>query len=96
MWRSVPATALQPVPGGWDGPGEVGTVFLSTEYDAGWELRGDVATPGGGVRVGDQLPDRRRARRIRHTESLPARMQAVLLTLIWLVALWATRKPVAR
>ena len=33
---------------------------------------------------------------VRHDGGLPARIQVVLLTLLWLAALWATRKPVAR
>ena len=41
---AFPPAALEPVPGGWDGPARSGTVFLSTEYDAGWELAGDVPT----------------------------------------------------
>ena len=45
MWRNVPATALEPVPGGWDGAAVDGTVFVSTEYDAGWELREALGDP---------------------------------------------------
>ncbi len=45
MWRRVPATALERVPGGWDGGGVDGTVFVSTEYDAGWELQGVTRRP---------------------------------------------------
>jgi len=96
MWRSVPAAALQPVPGGWEGPGAVGTVFLSTEYDAGWELEATSRRPEVAFGWATSFPTDSEPVVIRHTESLPARMQAVLLTIIWLVALWVTRKPVAR
>jgi MYXO-CTERM domain-containing protein len=34
--------------------------------------------------------------RIRHGGSVPAKIQVALLTLLWLAALWATRKPVSR
>jgi hypothetical protein len=34
--------------------------------------------------------------RIRHGGSVPARIQLALLSILWLAALWATRKPVAR
>jgi GT2 family glycosyltransferase len=95
MWRPIPATPLQRVRGGWDGPGLGGTVFLSTEYDEGWELQGtsrpEVAFGWATSVRADGAPIR-----IRHGGSLPARIQAVLLTIIWLAALWTTRRPVAR
>ena len=96
MWRPVPAVPLERVSGGWNGPGLEGTVFLSTEYDAQWALRGLSVRPevafGWATRfeaTGDPV-------QIRHEGQLPARMQVVLLTVLWLAALWATRKPVAR
>jgi GT2 family glycosyltransferase len=96
MWRRVPATALERVPGGWDGVDVDGTVFVSTEYDDGWELQGVTQRPevafGWATRFraeGDPV-------RIRHGGSVPARIQVALLTILWLSALWATRKPVAR
>jgi hypothetical protein len=96
MWRSVPAAPLQPVRGGWDGPGAEGTVFLSTEYDAGWELEGTARRPEVAFGWATSFRTAGEPVQIRHAGSLPARMQVVLLTIIWLVALWATRKPVAR
>ena len=95
-WRAVPAVPLERVSGGWDGPRLEGTVFLSTEFDARWALRGGSVQPevafGWATRfeaTGDPV-------QIRHEGQLPARMQVVLLTVLWLAALWATRKPVAR
>jgi hypothetical protein len=96
MWRSVPAAPLQAVRGGWDGPGAEGTVFLSTEYDAGWELEGTTRRPEVAFGWATSFRTEGEPVRIRHAGSLPARMQVLLLTIIWLVALWATRKPVAR
>ncbi len=96
MWRPVPAVPLERVSGGWNGPALEGTIFLSTEYDAQWAFQGDSVGPevafGWATRfeaTGDPV-------RIRHEGQLPARIQVVLLTLLWLAALWATRKPVAR
>jgi GT2 family glycosyltransferase len=95
-WQPVPAVPLERVPGGWDGPGTAGTVFLATEHDAQWELRGTSAEPQ--VAFGwatsfqaDGLPVR-----VRHGGRLPSGIQVVLLTVLWLAALWATRKPVPR
>jgi GT2 family glycosyltransferase len=96
MWRPVPAVPLQRVSGGWDGPGPGGTVFLSTEYDAQWELRGGPTGPDVAFGWATSFQADGAPIRIRHGGQLPARIQVVLLALFWLAALWATRKPVAR
>lgn len=97
MWRPVPAVPLDRVPGGWDGPEREGTVFVSTEYDAGWELRTAARAPPD-VAFGWATSFRAEGApvRIRHGGTVAARIQVGLLTLLWLAALWATRKPVAR
>jgi hypothetical protein len=96
MWRSVPATALERVPGGWDGPGVDGTVFLSTEYDAGWELEGSARGPEVAFGWATSFRAEGDPVRIRHGGSVPAKIEVALLTILWLAALWATRKPVSR
>jgi hypothetical protein len=96
MWRSVPAVGLERVPGGWDGTGPAGTVFLSTEHDAGWELESDTGDPEVAFGWATSFRAEGGSIRIRHEGSLPARIQVALLSLLWLAALWATRKPVAR
>jgi GT2 family glycosyltransferase len=95
-WRPVPATPLQRVRGGWDGPGPAGMVFVSTEFDAGWQLEGTSRRPEVAFGWATSFRADGEPIRIRHGGSLPARIQAVLLTIIWLAALWATRRPVAR
>jgi GT2 family glycosyltransferase len=96
MWRSVPATALEQVPGGWDGAGVDGAVFLSTEYDAGWELQGSARGPEVAFGWATSFRAEGDPVRIRHDGSVPARIQVALLAILWLAALWTTRKPVAR
>jgi GT2 family glycosyltransferase len=96
MWRRVPATALERVPGGWDGSRVDGTVFLSTEYDPGWELQGGARRPEVAFGWATSFRAEGEPVRIRHGGSVPARIQVALLTFLWLAALWATRKPVAR
>jgi hypothetical protein len=101
MWRSVPAVPLERVPGGWDGPGTdgpgtEGTIFLSTEYDAGWELGGGSTGPEVAFGWATSFRAEGDPVRVRHGGSVPARFQVVLLSMLWLAALWATRKPVAR
>jgi GT2 family glycosyltransferase len=95
-WRPVPVAPLQRVRGGWDGPGPAGTVFVSTEYDAGWQLEGTSRRPEVAFGWATSFRTEGEPIRIRHGGSLPARIQTALLTIIWLAALWATRRPVAR
>lgn len=96
MWRRVPATALERVPGGWDGVAVDGTVFVSTEYDAGWQLQGGARRPEVAFGWATRFRAEGEPVRIRHGGSVPAKMQLALLSILWLAALWATRKPVAR
>ena len=96
MWRPVPSVPLEPVSGGWDGPALEGTIFLSTEYDAQWAFQGDSGRPEVAFGWATSFTATGDPVRIRHEGQLPARIQVVLLTLLWLAALWATRKPVAR
>jgi GT2 family glycosyltransferase len=96
MWQPVPAVPLERVPGGWDGPGTEGMAFLSTEYDARWELRGEARRPEVAFGWATSFPAEGEPIQIRHGGSVAARIQVALLTLLWLAALWATRKPVAR
>ena len=76
-----------------------GLALVSTEFEPAWRLdasNGDVVTPDRGVRLVDGL---RRSCRI---APRPVRRQwirtweTIVLGLLWLVALWVTRKPVAR
>jgi hypothetical protein len=96
MWQPVPAVPLARASGGWDGPATPGTVFVSEEYDAQWALRGDPAEPEVAFGWATSFEAGGGPVQVRHEGGLPARIQVALLALLWLVALWATRKPVAR
>lgn len=96
MWQPVPAVPLEDVSGGWNGPGLAGTVFLSTEYDAQWRLQGASAGPDVAFGWATTFEAGGEPVKVRHEGRLPARIQLALLALLWLAALWATRKPVAR
>jgi hypothetical protein len=96
MWRPVPNVPLERVPGGWDGPAVNGTILVSTEYDAQWGLEGASAEPEVAFGWATSFPSAGEPVQVRHAGGLPARIQLALLTLFWLAALWATRKPVAR
>ncbi len=96
MWRPVPADPLEPVSGGWKGPAVEGTIFLSTEYDAQWARREHSSRPEVAFGWATMFRSTGDPVQLRHGGQLPARIQVVLLTLLWLAALWATRRPVAR
>jgi hypothetical protein len=95
-WRPVPAVPLRAVRGGWDGPAAQGTVFVSTEHDDGWTLAGTTEPPDVAFSWATSFPAIGRPVEVRHDGALPARIQVALLAVLWLVALWITRKPVAR
>jgi len=97
MWRRVPAVPLDRVSGGWNGPGGLeGTIFLSTGYDAQWALQGTAARSEVAFGWATSFRATGEPVRVRHEGRLPARIQVALLAVLWLAALWATRKPVAR
>ena len=95
-WRPVPAIPLRAVPGGWDGPAADGTVFLSTEHDDDWTLEGSTEPPDVAFAWATSFLATGGAVEVRHGGALPAKIEVALLTVLWLVALWVTRKPVAR
>jgi GT2 family glycosyltransferase len=96
MWRPVRATPLRPVRGGWDGPPQEGTVFVSTEHDDGWALRGGDEAPAVAFGWATSFGTEGQPVEIRHEGRLPATIQLWVLVLLWIAALWFTRKPVAR
>jgi len=96
MWQPVSAVPLERVSGGWNGPALPGTVFLSFEYNAQWALRGASSQPEVAFGWATTFRSGGEPAQVRHEGGLPARIQVALLVLIWLAALWVTRKPVAR
>ncbi len=96
MWQPVPAFPLERVSGGWNGPALPGTVFLSFEYDAQWALRGVSAGPEVAFGWATSFQASDEPVQVRQEGGLPARIQVALLVVLWLAALWVTRKPVAR
>jgi hypothetical protein len=95
-WRPVATVALEPASGGWDGPAAEGTVFLSTEFDPAWELEGADVDPDVAFGWATSFPADGEPVRVRHEGSVAGWIQVALLAAVWLVALWVTRRPVAR
>jgi hypothetical protein len=95
-WLPVQSVPLEPVPDGWDGPAAEGTVFLSTEFDPGWELGGADADPEEAFGWATSFPSEGEPVHVRHEGGVAATIEVVLLAVLWLAALWVTRKPVVR
>jgi GT2 family glycosyltransferase len=86
---------LDQVQGGWSGGHGSGPVFLSTEYQGAWDLEGSETPPERAFGWATAFPSAQAPVSIRYGSQWPATIQAVLLALVWLAALWITRKPVA-
>jgi hypothetical protein len=95
-WRSVPASPLESVDGGWDGPPARGTVFVATEFDRGWSLEGTARAPTPAFGWATSFPADGDEVRVRHSGGFAANVRVALLVVLWGAALWVTRKPVAR
>ena len=96
---AVRATSLDAVPGGWSGVAPAaGTVFLSTAFSPDWRLASatgdqrpreafgwatEFDAPAGNVRV-------------RFADQWIRTLETIVLGLLWVAALWITRKPVTR
>ncbi len=93
---AVAASPLRAVQGGWDGEGG-GPVVISTEYDDAWELvgSGESASDSFGWGTGFASSDVG-AIEVRYGAQLPRTIAIALMACLWAVALWITRKPVAR
>ena len=88
---------LRATEGGWDGDAAGGPVVISTEFDGAWTLEGSDTPPersfGWSTSFREVGPG---PVEIRYGAQLPRTIAIALLAAVWAVALWITRKPVAR
>jgi hypothetical protein len=91
--RGSPLTQVQ---GGWEGGEGAGPVFLSTEFQGAWQLEGSDDAPFTAFGWATGFDTQQAPVAVRYGAQLPATIQAWLLAVVWAVALWVTRKPVAR
>ncbi|MGZ8629452.1 MAG: glycosyltransferase [Actinomycetota bacterium] len=91
--RGSPLTQVQ---GGWEGGEGTGPVFLSTEFQGAWQLAGSSDEPFTAFAWATGFPAQQAPVAVRYGAQLPATIQAWLLGGLWAIALWVTRKPVAR
>jgi hypothetical protein len=87
---------LDQVQGGWEGGEGAGPVFVSTEFQGAWQLDGSDDAPFTAFGWATGFETQQAPVALRYGDQLPATIQAWLLAVVWAVALWVTRKPVAR
>ncbi|HEY6567063.1 MAG TPA: glycosyltransferase family 2 protein [Actinomycetota bacterium] len=92
---NVKSSPLDQVQGGWSGGQGSGPVFLSTEYQDAWQLEGSDAEPERVAGWATAFGPTQGPVSVRYDAQLPATIQVILLALVWIAALWITRKPVA-
>jgi hypothetical protein len=97
---SLRLPALSAVEGGWAGEApSSGTAVVSTEFGPDWELEGsEGATVGPREAFGWSTAFDAPAGqlRVRFTEQWVRTLETIVLGLLWLAALWITRRPVSR
>jgi GT2 family glycosyltransferase len=92
----VTASPLQQTEGGWQGGEGDGVVSLATEFQGAWQLEGSDAEPERTFGWATAFSSATAPVKVRFGSQLPATIQAWLLAVVWIGALWITRKPVAR
>jgi GT2 family glycosyltransferase len=93
-------TALSAVPGGWSGESAAsGNAVVSTEFSPDWRLEvpeGDDVRPTQAFGWSTAFDAPAGALRVRFDGQLVRTLETTVLGLLWLAALWITRKPVTR
>ncbi len=95
----APATPLRTVEGGWEGVAPLdGVVQVGDAFDRDWELLALNGAVGPRESFGWSLsfPVEAGPVRIRYTAQSVRTIEIALLGLLWIAALWITRKPVSR
>jgi hypothetical protein len=97
---SVHPSALSAAPGGWVGEASApGLAVVSTEFDPDWRLEAsntDVVRPSEAFGWSTSFEAPAGELRIRFIGQWFRTLETIVLGLLWLAALWVTRKPVAR
>jgi hypothetical protein len=100
MLPPVRTTPLIPAPGGWAGhaDGSADAVYVAQQFAEGWRLHsGDAATdgrPAFGWGIGFRAAPSAGEVRVIYGNQWIRTAEIILVGLLWLAALWITRKPV--
>jgi hypothetical protein len=99
--EQLPDTSTEPlaaVPGGWDGVGDGGRVFVSTEYSPAWRLVASDGSAQPALAFGWALAFSAPAGAVSvlFTDQWLRTVEMVALGILWAAALWVTRRPTQR
>jgi hypothetical protein len=98
-WRDPPTSFLRPLgtSAGWTGPARGGNLAIaSAEFDDAWQLEGSDAPAERAFGWSTSFPVSSEQVTITYGAQLPRTVAMIVLAVLWLVALWITRKPVRR
>lgn len=98
-WHDVPFSTLRPRRdgAGWEGPTKGGDLaIVSTEFDGAWRVEASDVAPERAFGWATSLPVSGDRVTIDYGGQLPRTIASVVLGVLWIVALWITRKPVRR
>jgi GT2 family glycosyltransferase len=92
------AEPLAAVPGGWEGGGAGGRVFVSTEYSAAWRLvaSGETVQPARAFGWAVAFSAPAGSAHVVFSGQWLRTMEMVALGILWVAALWITRRPTQR
>jgi GT2 family glycosyltransferase len=93
---AVDSSPLDPISGGWSGGEGRGPVFISTEFQGSWQLDSSDLEPRRAFGWATSFESVDAPVSVLYGAQFVATLQVLLLGLVWIVALWITRKPVAR
>lgn len=98
-WHDVVSVPLLPVVGsaGWEGETGGGNLaIVSTEFDPAWGVDAEETEPREAFGWSTSFPVSQGWIRITYGAQLPRTIEMVLLAIVWIAALWFTRRPVRR
>ncbi len=90
----VDVNEAEPLPAGWTTDGSGGTLFVSTEFDAGWTAEPPELEPFRAF--GWALGSPPGTTELRFDEQWIRTTEIAVLAALWLAVLWITRRPVSR
>jgi hypothetical protein len=93
---AIASAPMAQVEGGWDGPAEDGLVAIATEYSGDWDIVGSTQAPQRSFGWATAFADTHGPVQVRYGAQWIRTLEIALMTILWAVALWVTRKPVRR
>jgi GT2 family glycosyltransferase len=88
---------LRPIDGGWAGTSDGGTVFVGRQHQSGWRVEDaqGSSAPDEAFGWGLSAPVEAGRVEVTFTSDTVRRVEMLVLGILWVAALWITRKPVS-